>query len=98
MFIAQVSLGQAESTPRAIAGFGFQADISRVCVPHSRICIPELCVFIASGGRLVYEGKIENRLSGAELLKSSQKKMFKMAACLQNAVRVLAVLSLPLLP
>lgn len=61
---------------------------------------PQSCVrvFIASGGHLVYEGEIENRLSGAELLKSSQKKMFKMAACLQNAARVWAVLSLPLFP
>lgn len=61
----------------------------------SQSCV---CLFIASGGRLVYEGGIKTRLSGAELLKSSQKRMLKMAACLQNAARVLAGLSLPLFP
>lgn len=50
---------------------------SAVCVflteeSASQSCV---CVFIANGGRLVHEGGIGNRLSGAELLKSSQKSV-----------------------
>lgn len=94
-----VSLGRGNIYPEQLQTLSCR-QTSAVCAcliaeSASQSCV---CLLMASEGRLVYEGGIKTRLSGAELFKSSQKRMLKMAACLQNAARILAVLSLPLFP
>lgn len=51
-----------------------QTSAMRACLIAESASQSCVCTFIANEGCLVCEGGIENRLSGAELLKSRQKK------------------------